>query len=198
MSINKTIFSILILALSLTACNNKAKAPETTTPEAHEHESKETTSGKKKSLSPRTDAMAFIEKTHIHINYSSPGVRGRTVFGGLVAYDKVWVTGAHSATSIQFYENVKINGTEITKGKYALFTIPGKDEWTIIINKNFDQHLADDYDETLDMVRIKVIPETLEEIQESLTYKVEQTGKNTGKISISWEKIMVSFNVETL
>jgi hypothetical protein len=97
--------------------------------------------------------MANIGSVHVHIDYSSPSVRGREIFGGLVAFDEVWVTGAHSATNISFDKDLMIEGKEVKSGKYALFTIPGKESWTVILNSNYDQHLADDYTEEEDVAR---------------------------------------------
>ena len=111
--------------------------------------------------SKRSIKSAVIEKigsTSIAINYRSPGVRGRTIWGGLVPYDEVWVTGAHNATTLEIDKDFIVNGVSIPKGKYAIFTIPNKKNWTIIINKNWNQHLTDDYQQSEDLVRIKVKP----------------------------------------
>src|SRR3990167_5853083 len=110
----------------------------------HEHHNTNTDSTVK-SKSPRTSAMAIVGNNHLHIDYGSPSVRGRNIWNGLVAYDQVWATGAHKATWIEFSEDVKINSQLIPKGKYGFFTIPNKKEWTIILNKDWDMHLADDY-----------------------------------------------------
>jgi hypothetical protein len=83
------------------------------------------------------------------------------------------------------------------KGKYALFSIPGKNEWTIIINTDYNQHLADNYDQNKDVLRLQLQPETLETIQEHLLYEVTTLENNEGKISISWADIKVSFNIVT-
>lgn len=148
--------------------------------------------------SPKRAAMDNIGTNHVHIEYSSPKVKGRVIWGGLVTYGEVWVTGAHSATSINIPSAVTIQGNEVPAGKYALFTIPGPEEWTIILNKNFDQHLADDYDQELDILRINIKPEVLDETIEDLTYTVKGTEGNKGKISIAWEKIKVTFDIETI
>jgi hypothetical protein len=161
-----------------------------------DHNSPASETNARKPLSPRTTAMASIGDTHIHIDYSSPSVRGRTIWGGLVAYDEVWVTGAHKATSIEFDDYLRIEGKVIPPGKYAFFTIPGKDKWTLILNENQEQHLADEYDEARDIIRISVVPERLEQPIESLTYEIEPAGDKKGKISVSWEHIKVSFSVE--
>ena len=143
-----------------------------------------------------SEAKKWIGNTDIKINYHSPGVRGRVIWGGLVPYDEVWVTGAHSATTMELGKDFQIGDKTIPAGKYALFTIPGKEEWTVIINKNWDQHLADEYAERDDVVRIKVKPQTTEEVTERLKYEIDQTGERTANIIISWENIRVPFHLE--
>lgn len=166
---------------------------------AHDHSNhKNETTAKPKAKSPKTAAMANIGDAHIHIDYSSPRVRGREIWGGLIAYDEVWATGAHRATAINFPKDVIINDTKVPAGKYGFFTIPGKETWTLIINKNWDQHMSDDYDPADDVVRITVTPEKLTENQEELLYTVTETGNNKGEIAMSWEKLRVSFTVEVM
>src|SRR5215831_10073409 len=84
-----------------------------------------------------------IGDAHIMIFYTAPAVRGRVIWGGLVPFDEVWVTGAHKATTWEFSGSIEINKTVIPPGKYAIFTIPRKEKWTFILNKKWDQHLAD-------------------------------------------------------
>lgn len=141
-------------------------------------------------------AMATVNGTHVHIEYGSPGVKGRVIWGGLVAYDKVWVTGAHKATAIQFSREVEINDKKIPPGQYAFFTIPGKDKWTIILNTRYDQHLADEYNEKEDVIRVDVVPETYDMIQR-LTYSVNKIDEQSGEIVIQWERLQVRivFNI---
>ncbi len=146
----------------------------------------------------KAKAMGTIGNVGVTISYYSPAVRGRVVWGGLVPYDNVWVTGAHRATNIEFNHDVVIGGVNIIAGKYGLFTIPGKEEWTIIINKNWDQHLADNYDQKDDVVRVKVKPETEETNQERLRYVIEPEGDNRGEIVIYWEKMEISLPVAAL
>jgi hypothetical protein len=148
--------------------------------------------------SPRLKTEGNIGKVKISIDYSSPSVRGRTIWGGLVSYGTVWVTGGHNATTVQFSKDVKIDDKTVKAGKYALFTIPDKNEWTLILNKNFDQHLADDYDEKLDVVRVKVLPKPLDTLQESLQYNIQETSKNEGTISVRWERLALSMPVKVL
>ena len=142
----------------------------------------------KKSI--KSMAYAVIGKDSIKINYHSPGVRKRIIWGGLVPYDEVWVTGAHDATTLEMPRPFVVNGKEIPAGKYAFFTIPGKKEWTIIINKNWEQHLASEYDEKDDVMRVKVKPTTTTHL-ERLQYFVETGKDNMGIIVVTWETIRV-------
>ncbi len=143
----------------------------------------------------KSAAVGKIGDANIVINYHSPGVRGRMIWGGLVPYNDVWVTGAHYATNIQIDKDFIVAGTAIPKGKYAIFTIPGKEEWTIIINKNWNQHLTDDYLQKEDEVRIKVKPEQLNEKVERLQYFIEDKKNGKGMIAVAWEKVKVFFSI---
>ncbi|MBS1681515.1 MAG: hypothetical protein OJF59_001751 [Cytophagales bacterium] len=145
----------------------------------------------------KAKASGDIGDVSITIDYHSPAVRGRVIWGGLVPYDNVWVTGAHKATSIEFSRDVKIGGVTIPAGKYALFSIPGKEEWTIIINKNWDQHLADNYDRKDDVARIKVKPEIERDNQERLRYMIESENATEGEVVIYWEMLEISLPVST-
>lgn len=140
-------------------------------------------------------ATGSIGSLNIAIAYHSPAVRGRMVWGGLIPFDQVWVTGAHRATSVEFNQDVEIGGVTIAAGKYALFTIPGKEKWTIVINKNWNQHLADDYDQKEDIVRVMVTPENEQTHQERLRYMVEAESDTSGEIVVYWEKLEISLPV---
>jgi hypothetical protein len=151
-------------------------------------------STKKKVLSPHATAMAMVGDAHIHIDYSSPGVRNRIIFGGLLAYDMVWQAGAHKATWIETNKDLIIEGKTLVAGKYGFFTIPSKDEWTLIFNTNWDQHGKDEYDAKEDVVRFKVKPIISENITEHLVYKVKKVNSGEGSISLAWEKVSLDFN----
>lgn len=188
----KIIFTILFAGILLISCKNVNSNKE-------EHNHQETTTvdaekNKKKVLSPHTSAMAMIGDAHIHIDYSSPGVRGRIIFGGLLAYDQVWQAGAHMATWIETNKDLQIEGKTLPAGKYGFFTIPSKDEWTIIFNSNWEQHGKDEYDEKDDVIRFKVKPTFSEKIKEHLEYKVSKLNDTEGKINLSWEKVSIDFN----
>ncbi|MBY0435298.1 MAG: DUF2911 domain-containing protein [Cyclobacteriaceae bacterium] len=140
----------------------------------------------------KAEAVAKLGDTEIKISYYSPAVRGRIIWGGLVPFDKVWVTGAHTATSVEFNHDLMIGGNIVPAGKYAFFTIPGKKDWTLILNKNWRQHLTDQYDAKQDVLRITVIPETEEKNQERLRYVIEIDSDTAGELVMYWEKMEVS------
>ena len=184
----RKLFLCLIIPGFISSCSNNGSGDH----KNHGQDSSRDTS--KKSIP--SEAKKWIGNTDIQINYHSPGVRGRVIWGGLVPYDVVWVTGAHNATTMEVGKDFQIGDKTIPAGKYALFTIPGKEQWTVIINKNWDQHLADEYAETDDIVRIKVKPQTTEDVTERLKYEIDQTGERSANIIISWEKIRVPFHIE--
>jgi hypothetical protein len=144
--------------------------------------------------SPVRIAMDYVGGNHVHITYGSPGVRGRIIWGGLVAFDEVWVTGSHNATSIEFSKNVMIDGKLVSAGKYAFFTIPGTEEWILILNKNYNQHLADDYSAAEDLLRVTVKPTVLSNVVQRLTYSVVKQSENEGSIVLQWDKVQVSLS----
>ncbi|REE25475.1 hypothetical protein DFQ09_10264 [Winogradskyella pacifica] len=189
----KNLIVVLVVTLSVLSCKNEAKQTVDNEHENHVTTLEKEETPKKKILSPHTSAMAMIDDAHIHIDYSSPGVRGRIIFGGLVGYDNVWQAGAHNATWIETNKDLVINGEVLPKGKYGFFTIPSKGDWTVMINKNWDQHGKDEYEEKDDVIRFKVTPKISEDIQEQLEYKVVKTSENSGLISMNWEKIKIEF-----
>jgi hypothetical protein len=168
-------YSLLLLVITSTAqqATNNPNAKKDTT---------------KKSI--KAIAIGKIGKAAVTINYYSPAVRNRVIWGGLVPYDEVWVTGAHSATNIEIDKGFTIGNTTIKAGKYAIFTIPGKDEWTFIVNKNYQQHLADDYNIKEDIVRHKVKAISTEQPLERLQYFIEND-----KIIVAWDKIKIEIPV---
>ena len=128
----------------------------------------------------------------IAITYHSPAVRGRIIWGGLIPLGQVWVTGAHMATTFESNYDFVMGDKIIKAGKYALFTIPTKDKWTIIINSNWQQHLADEYKMEEDIVRFTITPQTQAENQERLQYAIETRSTTDFAFHIRWEKVKVS------
>lgn len=107
--------------------------------------------------SPKASVMQVVGVTEVAVTYCSPAVKGRVVWGDLVPFDEVWRTGANSATEISFSTAVQIAGNTVKAGKYALFTIPGRDNWTIILNSNEGQWGSTNYKKELDVVRFAVL-----------------------------------------
>jgi hypothetical protein len=130
----------------------------------------------------------------VDIAYSSPGVKGRKIWGGLVPYDSLWRTGANNATTITFSTDVMIGGTKVKQGEYALFTIPGRDMWTVILNTDYNQFGAFDYKKSLDAVRIMVKPET-SNFKERMAFMIDDVSDSVGRVSLCWENLKVSFDV---
>jgi len=157
----------------------------------HEHQKAAATADTTKKSIPK-EVHSEIGEAHIMIFYSAPVVRGRVIWGGLVPYGEVWVTGAHKATTWEFTSNIEINKTVIPAGKYAIFTIPGKEQWTFIVNKKWDQHLADDYNAKEDVLRLDVVPQVSTSNQERLLYSIIEEANNNGVLTISWEKLKIS------
>jgi|26BtaG_2_1085354.scaffolds.fasta_scaffold00384_7 hypothetical protein len=185
--------SLLLCTLVLTACKQEEKEIEII-PEQSQTEI--ISKPPQKVLSPHTSTLGILGDTKIRIDYSSPGVRDRMIFGGLLAYDQVWQAGAHMATWIETNNDLIINDIVLPAGKYGFFVIPSKDEWTIIFNSDWDQHGKDDYNEKNDVLRFKVKPKISNEIIEHLEYKIVKANDKEGTISLAWEKVIVSFNFQ--
>ncbi|MCB9320101.1 MAG: DUF2911 domain-containing protein [Lewinellaceae bacterium] len=136
--------------------------------------------------SPAATANGMIGDAKININYSSPGVKGRSIWGALVPYDKVWRAGANEATVFETSKDVMVEGKTLKAGRYAFFTIPTATTWTIIFNSEPDQWGAFKYDESKDALRVVVTPKASAEMNERLKYEVTPTG-----ISLFWENLEV-------
>lgn len=143
--------------------------------------------------SPRRSVCQSFGDDYMKIDYGAPGVKDRVIWGGLVAYDKVWAGGAHNATKLTLMGNATLGKQELLGGEYALFFIPGKDSWTVILNENFNQHLSDDYDEKKDVLRIKVKPKKMKQAVQRLTYDISLNPKNSreGTLSLRWEQLSI-------
>lgn len=146
--------------------------------------------------SPKASLMQAVGTTDITINYNRPGVKGRTIWGGLVPYDQVWRTGANEATTIEFSEDVLVNGQRLPKGLYSLHTIPGREQWTVIFNKKAKQWGSYSYDAADDALRITVKPERAE-FREWMTFEIPQMTTDTATIALRWENVAVPFTVDT-
>lgn len=147
--------------------------------------------------SPAGSVTQLVGLTDVTVKYSRPGMKDRNVFGELVEFDKIWRTGANKATSITFSTEVIFGGTKVAAGSYSLFTIPGKNAWTIILNKNTEHWGTGTYDEKDDAARITVTPKSLTDAVETLTFDFSDLEGANGQLNLSWEKTKVSVLIET-
>lgn len=144
--------------------------------------------------SPRAEVKQQVGVTWVTVNYASPGVKGRKVFGDLVPMDKLWRLGANAATTLELSGDATIGGVKTPKGKYSLFAIPGQAEWTVIINKNPDQGGTNSYDEKLDVGRFKARPEA-SPARERMTFLFSDTTDNGTRLDLDWGGTRVSLPI---
>ncbi len=149
---------------------------------------------------PRPSPNAFvglqIGSTRVMIAYGSPGVKGRTIFGGLEPYGRIWRTGANEATTITFTDDVLVEGHEVPAGTYSLFTIPGEAEWTVILNKENNLWGAADYRESENVLRITCTPRQAEK-RERLAFFFEDIDPDafSASVVLHWDTVNVSFKI---
>lgn len=144
--------------------------------------------------SPKASVMQQIGLTDITIEYSSPAVRGRVIWGELLPFDQVWRAGANAATKITFSKDVTIEGTTVAKGTYSIFAFPGKTEWQIALNKDVTAS-EDSYKKENDVVRIKTTAVNTGVNRERLQYSFSDFDAENATINLEWEKMRVSFKV---
>lgn len=150
--------------------------------------------------SPSSKVEQIVGLTHVTIDYSRPGAKGRTVYGDLVPYGKNWRTGANANTIITFDQNIKINGQELKKGKYALFTTPKADSWDIIFYTTTDNWgLPENWEDSKVALKTTVKPETLSKPVESFTIAINNLTNDSATLDLAWERTQVSvpFTVPT-
>lgn len=146
--------------------------------------------------SPTATIKQRIGWTDVEIVYARPGAKGRVMLGKVEPYGKVWRTGANNATTLTFSTAVKLGGKDIPAGKYALFTIPTENDWTVIINKGAAQWGAFTYDEGADLVRFTVTPVKLTEPVETFEIGINDIRDDSATINLSWEKVRVPIKLE--
>ncbi|HRN40646.1 MAG TPA: DUF2911 domain-containing protein [Vicingus sp.] len=127
--------------------------------------------------SPLAKLSQKVGLTDIEISYSRPGVKGRTIFGELEKWDALWRTGANATTKIKFSDDVKVNGMPVPAGEYTLFTIPGKEEWTVILNKNLALWGTAGYNEAENVAKFQVKSNKLTDLVE--TFTIDFTNSST-------------------
>ncbi len=145
-------------------------------------------------LSPRSTLTQVVGVTDVTIDHSRPSMRGRKIMGGLVPYDEVWRTGANAPTTISFTEDAILEGNKARAGKYALTTIPRKDQWTIILIK--DREAEANYPEVEDTLRFMVKPMKSQETIQSFTIDITDLKQNSANVQLAWENTVVRFKME--
>lgn len=145
----------------------------------------------KPKASPAATATGKAGDATITVNYSSPSVKGRTVWGELVPYGKVWRSGANEATTVTFDKDVMVEGKPLAAGTYSFYTIPAEDKWTVIFNKTAKQW-GTQYDEKQDALRVEVTPRKAASMNERLKYDVNNQG-----LVLSWENMEIPVKITT-
>lgn len=148
--------------------------------------------------SPEASFTQQLVNGEITVTYSRPLARGRKIFGGLVPFDSVWRTGASEATAIRLTENFIVGGKVIPAGKYSLFTIPAKNEWTIIINSDTTLHGSFGYDSKKDIHRFKAASVNTEQFQEAFSISVNEiTRAGDAFLVLNWENTIVKIPLKS-
>jgi len=151
--------------------------------------------------SPAGSVSTVVGLTDVKIDYFRPSVKGRKIFGegsALIPYGSMWRTGANSGTKITFSDDVKVEGINVPKGEYLIFTWPGAAEWTLSLYK--DVSLGgnlDGYDKTKDAANFKVKAEKLADKVETLTINIGDIAADSksAKVQIAWENTSVKFTI---
>ncbi len=146
--------------------------------------------------SPKAKLSQRVGLVDIELEYSRPGVKDRQIFGGLVPYNKMWRTGANAPTKITFSAPVTVEGQKVPAGTYSVVTIPGRENWTVIFNKNLKLRNTDGYDQKDDVARAKVEPIELERPVESMTFDINQLRDESAVLTLTWETTQVPVRLE--
>ncbi|HEY3352898.1 MAG TPA: DUF2911 domain-containing protein [Polyangia bacterium] len=144
--------------------------------------------------SPFAKVSQMVGLTEVIVDYSSPAVRGRKIWGGLVPYGKVWRTGANMATKVTFSKDVTIEGKAVPAGSYSLFTIPAQGAWTLILNKN-PTASEQAYKQELDLLRVPAKTKAIGP-RERLTFLFADTTENATSLDLEWAGLRVAIPIK--
>ncbi len=146
--------------------------------------------------SPLSVVSSRYKDTYIKLTYSQPHKNGRKVFGGLVPFGQVWRTGANEATELTVTRDIKINGQDLKAGSYSLFTIPGKESWTVILNAELGLWGSYNYNSRLDILRFDVPTLTVTEfVYEAFTILIDPRNSKADLI-LAWDRTKVSIPLQ--
>jgi tetratricopeptide (TPR) repeat protein len=148
---------------------------------------------------PKPSSSAEIHQqvglTNFTIIYSRPNVKGRDVFGDLVPFSKVWRAGANAATSIEFNSDIELNGSKVKAGKYAIYITPEKENWTIVLNTNWETWGANGYDANNNVLSISAAVNTSSSSTESFTIGFSSVLGDKAALQFSWANVSVNVDV---
>ena len=149
-------------------------------------------------LSPYSEIKQNVGLTEITIQYSRPSKKGRYIMGDLVPYDKIWRTGANASTKLIFKDDVRIAGNDLPAGTYALYTIPGKQNWTVIIHRNTElRSLAGDaYKQANDAFRFEVPSIQNPFTEETFNIRIGDITSHSCNLILSWDNTIIKFPIE--
>ena len=189
--ITKTTLIALIISISLSSCDNVSSSIEV--------EKKPTT--KLKITTPQPSPKATVEQrvglTDISIEYSRPGVRGRTIFGDLVPFGKTWRTGANSNTKITFSSDISIEGQTLKAGSYGLYTVPNENSWEIMFYAESDNSgVPRDWDNAKIVAKASVEVFSMPMNVETFTITFDDVSSTSAVIGLLWEKTYVGIKFE--
>jgi len=146
-------------------------------------------------LSPAATVTQVVGVSEISVSYSRPSVKERSLWGELVPWDQVWRTGANEATTLTISDDAEVEGRNLPAGTYALFTIPGEGEWTVVFNRAADQWGAFEYNSSLDALRVRVQPRQAPH-QETFQVSFPDVGTDTAILRLHWGTVAVSFAIQ--
>jgi hypothetical protein len=144
----------------------------------------------KKPLSPPAHTETTISGKKVSIDYSAPSMRGRKIMGELVPYGQVWRTGANSATTLKTDTDITINGTKVPAGTYTLYTLPGENDWKLIINKQTGQW-GTEYHQEQDLARVD-----LKQEQTSAPVETFKITLQPSSLIMEWENTKLSADLK--
>lgn len=146
--------------------------------------------------SPKARVEQRLGLTNFSVDYSSPGVKGRKIWGDLVPYNQLWRTGANMATKLTASRDFDFGGKKVKAGSYAIFTIPGEKSWTVMLNTNHETGGTNGYDKKNDVATITVKPEAISPGRERLTFLFSDTTDDATRLDLEWEKLRVSVPIK--
>ena len=147
--------------------------------------------GQKVKASPRESVNGKINEAAISIDYGSPSVRGRKIWGALVPFGKIWRAGANEATTFKTDEDIMVKGKKLPAGNYSLFIIPNEKECIVIFNKKPDQWGAYNYSQNLDQLRVKVLPNKQSESTEKLLFIIKDNA-----VALLWDNWEIPLEIK--